>query len=110
MCVHPNELRKKPLIDELDENSPKDNTLQAAILAAMKLGSSEWVKSIIEDEKLAEDLVPPTAKVDTFGEFHPCNDEISGWLQETSWLHTQKRRSRNTLTSLSCSQHCTTKS
>ena len=44
MCVHPNELRKKPLIDELDENSPKDNTLQAAILAAMKLGSSRMAE------------------------------------------------------------------
>ena len=94
LCVNPNELRKKLVIDQVESTTDDDSQHQKVIMAGMSLGSTQFVRDLIEqDEKLNAEPISTHTKIDSFGDYQPRkqpNEEAEGWLQETGQVNDEE--------------------
>ena len=60
--LHPNDLRIKAILDSFETSSKDDPEQQRIVLAGMALGGTEWVRELIENKELLNNLSPPPPK------------------------------------------------
>ena len=94
ICANPNEIRKKMLLAQVDFTGDDHSPHQRAIMAGMALGSTQFVRELIEhDENLNAAPASTNTKTDAFGDYHPkdqTQDDMEGWLQELGQIEAEE--------------------
>ena len=96
ICVNQNEIRKRLPVDEVASTTDGDSQHPQIIMADMSLGSTQFVRDLIEqDKKVNAEPISAHTKVDKFWAYRPGNQSsegVEGCLPETGQVKDESER------------------